>query len=390
METKKDDDDRATFFALFYSAVRHSQEVKKACFMGTVDIRDHHLCLLKFNYFNIYDILHGGFDDCFGFTGMEVVDLLVQLGLSRSSAEDEWARPNGIQHWYNGYKIGTRDIINPWSFFKYLAMGLEPGPYWINSLDNMCLLSMIRQNQSLKETIIPALKFLLDNSVESKCGCVYVDGMLNSGMDIFTKEPLSPTALLDSLCSQGYLTTARAPDTDNTRQVWIPNQELRIKWMEILRILSGFENVHAMVQHYTNLIHVLGSFHYSNIFQMLSATFSRQLSHVTPRKHALQLFTAGLTSLADERRRFKILHESRTGAVNLMMSIEEDNKTVIIGVRTIKAITERSGRIPSRRIYKKKYSAQVPPSHETLIVGCSVTPDNEIMMESSARRLRIE
>ena len=68
MVTEEDDEKRGHFFANFFSALRYSDTIKKGCLMGVSDIRGAHVALSGLNFFNVYSVMHGAYDDCFGFT----------------------------------------------------------------------------------------------------------------------------------------------------------------------------------------------------------------------------------------------------------------------------------------------------------------------------------
>ena len=385
MVTEEDDEKRGHFFANFFSALRYSDTIKKGCLMGVSDIRGAHVALSGLNFFNVYSVMHGAYDDCFGFTKLEVVEFLKKLGLPAATAEDEWSRDSGIKNWYNGYQIGTRRIINPWSFLSYLSAGLEPGSHWVDSMDGICLLKMIRQNLLLQANVVPALKFLLESTNESERSTVHVSELFKPSMIRIQDESSNRVALFDALCCQGYLTTRRIPGEEITRQVWIPNKELRSEWMNVLRGLSGFSNVDTIFDHYSKVISAFESFDEKGIKKILESAFSNLSARITHKEHAYHLFIAGMLSVLGMTKHCKILNETGAGLgfADLLMSFEEAHKTVIVEFKTAKSkVARTSAKIGLTQIFERNYIAQVPGTHNILAIGCAITPDNHIEMES--------
>ncbi len=81
------------------------------------------------NNIEVDSILGINFNDKFGFTEEQVINLLEYYNLSEKIDE--------IKKWYNGYIFGGKIIYNPWSVLNYIKNN-EIGfmPYWINSSSN--------------------------------------------------------------------------------------------------------------------------------------------------------------------------------------------------------------------------------------------------------------
>jgi len=72
-----------------------------------------------------YTILNEPFADKFGFLEEEVCALLEEYGLTDKLEE--------MRKWYNGYRIGTSTVYNPWSVNNCLQRGGTVGAYWVNT-----------------------------------------------------------------------------------------------------------------------------------------------------------------------------------------------------------------------------------------------------------------
>ncbi|HBJ1651629.1 AAA family ATPase [Clostridium botulinum] len=81
------------------------------------------------NNIEVDSILGIDFNDKFGFTEEQVINLLEYYNLSEKIDE--------VKKWYNGYIFGGKIIYNPWSVLNYIKNN-EIGfmPYWINSSSN--------------------------------------------------------------------------------------------------------------------------------------------------------------------------------------------------------------------------------------------------------------
>lgn len=79
------------------------------------------------------------YDDCFGFTEVEVKELLAYCGVAFS---DE------VKNMYDGYRFGETEVYNPWSVSCYAAKGrLES--YWVNTSENSILKEALEQQGSM-------------------------------------------------------------------------------------------------------------------------------------------------------------------------------------------------------------------------------------------------
>ena len=79
-------------------------------------------------------------DEYFGFTQVEVDDILRKMHLS-SCAEN-------MKDWYDGYHFGNVDVYCPWDVMNYLLdlqknPGASPSSYWKNTSDNAIVRSFI-------------------------------------------------------------------------------------------------------------------------------------------------------------------------------------------------------------------------------------------------------
>lgn len=85
------------------------------------------------NNFKAYSILDGKFSDAFGFTEIEVKELL--------EAAKHLDKLELVKSWYDGYIFGNSEIFCPWDVLNYVDDMIEdpqkrPGNYWKNTSGN--------------------------------------------------------------------------------------------------------------------------------------------------------------------------------------------------------------------------------------------------------------
>ena len=85
------------------------------------------------NNLDIYSILDKRYSEHFGFTQIELDEILKYYEL-----ED---KKDVLKEWYDGYKFGVSDIYNPWSILKYTSQLQDnkdklPEAYWVNTSGN--------------------------------------------------------------------------------------------------------------------------------------------------------------------------------------------------------------------------------------------------------------
>jgi len=107
---------------------------KESIFSGLNNIQVHTMFSYKFN-------------DKFGFTENEVIELLKYYNLDEKFIE--------LKEWYNGYIFGDKVIYNPWSVLNYITNSKNGFmPYWINSSSNDLIKRLLSKgNKDTKENL---------------------------------------------------------------------------------------------------------------------------------------------------------------------------------------------------------------------------------------------
>lgn len=121
------------------SALKTNEDLKFAVITGCLRVSRESI-FTGLNNLNVISILSDSFAECFGFTRVEVADLLTYYELEDKAEE--------VQEWYDGYLFGKTEVYNPWSVTSYLngiiADKIEyPRPYWANTSSNGIIRELI-------------------------------------------------------------------------------------------------------------------------------------------------------------------------------------------------------------------------------------------------------
>ncbi len=174
---------------------------------------------------NLYvnTILNEKYDSFFGFTYMEVKQLLSYYGVQDKEEE--------LKEWYDGYHFGNEEIYNPWSVINYIANECLPQAYWANTGRN--------------EIIADVMKIASDDIVEKLYSLLQGNKVIakieqNTVYRVLTDDPANIYSLL---MVAGYLKANKKTLQDDGSflcEVAIPNKEISAVYKnEILSYLMG-------------------------------------------------------------------------------------------------------------------------------------------------------
>lgn len=161
------------------------------------------------NNLKTYSILDDGYSSYFGFTEIEVKDMLRYYG-----KDDKY---NELSEWYDGYRFGNTEIFNPWSVINYISDNCFPKAFWQSTGSNEIIGEII---QAATPEITKGLYKLL-------CGekiAAYID----TGV-IYPEVQNNPYSIYSFLLVAGYLKVANIyPQSDGNFMcdVAIPNKEI--------------------------------------------------------------------------------------------------------------------------------------------------------------------
>ena len=128
----------------FESALKTNNSLEFSVITGCLRISKESI-FTGLNNLNIYPITESLFSDNFGFTELEVLDMIKYYKIENKFSE--------IKEWYNGYMFGKTEIYNPWSVIKYVqAVSHDntsfPKPYWSNTSSNSIIKDLISKGDS--------------------------------------------------------------------------------------------------------------------------------------------------------------------------------------------------------------------------------------------------
>ena len=136
--------------SLFESALKTNDALKFAIVTGCLRISKESI-FTGLNNFEINSILSNNYAEYFGFTGLEVEEMLKNYGLEEKIME--------VRQWYDGYLFGNTEVYNPWSIINYVNSmvngGIEfPQPYWSNTSSNSIIRELVESaDGKVKEEI---------------------------------------------------------------------------------------------------------------------------------------------------------------------------------------------------------------------------------------------
>lgn len=168
------------------------------------------------NNIKVLSITNVQFDEHFGFTDTEVLELLRYYGL-----EDYHEI---VKSWYDGYHFGDSDVYCPWDVINYVdnaraKQGTEPLAYWLNTSENNILRTFL--TMATKRTMREVEKLINGESINKKIIQELTYKELYDNLD----------NLWSVLFTTGYL-TQRGNTAGGMLELLIPNLEVKQIFIE--------------------------------------------------------------------------------------------------------------------------------------------------------------
>lgn len=118
--------------SVFSSALKTNDALEKGVMTGCLRISKESI-FTGLNNFTAYSVLNNISSESFGFTELEVKQLLKAYNLSEKMDE--------VKEWYDGYQFGNKEIYNPWSTLMYVKnitqdVSFKPISFWANTSGN--------------------------------------------------------------------------------------------------------------------------------------------------------------------------------------------------------------------------------------------------------------
>ncbi|MES2198995.1 MAG: AAA family ATPase [Chlamydiota bacterium] len=169
------------------------------------------------NHSTNFTIFSEDFSDKFGLSEEEVLALLTEYDMSDRLEE--------AQKWYNGYRIGSHSVYNPWSILNYIQHKILK-PYWVNTSGN----------ELIKEQLIQKGVFFKEDFETLLLGKT-ITKSVDEGL-VFASLKNSKESVWGLLIFTGYLTFAAPPILDGilySCELKIPNQEILMLFQTMIR-----------------------------------------------------------------------------------------------------------------------------------------------------------
>ena len=122
------------------SALKTNDALEKGVMTGCLRISKESI-FTGLNNFTAYSVLNNISSESFGFTELEVKQLLKAYNLSEKMDE--------VKEWYDGYQFGNKEIYNPWSTLMYVKnitqdVSFKPISFWANTSGNDLIVKYIQ------------------------------------------------------------------------------------------------------------------------------------------------------------------------------------------------------------------------------------------------------
>lgn len=207
---------------LFGSAFKSNECLYFAVMTGCLRVSKESI-FTGLNNFNVCTVRDVQYNEYFGFTDMEVRDIL--------RFYDRMDRYDSIKEWYDGYRFGSVEVYCPWDVVSYchalkMSRSARPKCYWVNTSSNSIIRKFVDQADKVTKDEIELL--VNGGSIRKKIHQELTYKELDSDMD----------NLWSMLFATGYL-TQRSEEEDVTELV-IPNKEIR--WIFVEQIQQWFKD----------------------------------------------------------------------------------------------------------------------------------------------------
>ena len=196
--------DAISFFKIFLGgALKTNQYLKMGIMTGIIRVIKAGI-FSDLNNLSVYTILDNDYNEDFGLTEKEVEQALKDYNI--------FEELNDVKFWYDGYKIGNKEVYNPWSIINFLK-NKELKGFWIKTSGNQLIKKVLEDaTPDVNEGL---LKLFNGEDVEEVVtGTSDLSNLLNY-RDVW-----------ELLVFSGYLTIKEKIDRRNYI-LKIPNQEIR-------------------------------------------------------------------------------------------------------------------------------------------------------------------
>ena len=201
---------RGGLAGLLHSSLKTSTSSNYAMLTGIQRVAKENI-FSDLNNLIVCDITNQRYASYFGFDTQETKELLEYYHLELNEE---------VKEMYDGYKIGDKEIYNPWSILNYVD-NKQLIPYWVNtSANTMIKQAITKANYDFKEEY----EKLITNN--------YLETTVNLQTSFYEVE--NTPNLWGLFVSAGYLTADEVIDIeDNYYRIRIPNNEIKTEFKNL-------------------------------------------------------------------------------------------------------------------------------------------------------------
>ena len=195
---------------LFGHALKTNEYLQFAVLTGCLRVAKESI-FTGLNNFDVNSIVDARYDEHFGFTSKEVMQLLSDYGLEDHAAE--------MKAWYDGYRFGYADVYCPWDVINHAKKLLadpkaRPQAFWINTSGNDLVKDFVDVADATTQDEIERL--VAGETIEKKVRLELTYPEIRKNID----------NLWSVLFTTGYLTYTGQTE-DGSYRLKIPNREVR-------------------------------------------------------------------------------------------------------------------------------------------------------------------
>ena len=307
--------DKAISFmrSLLSGAFKDNKHLYKGIITGILRISKESI-FTGLNNVNVYTVLDNQFSDKFGFTELEIKQILIDFKVTTDFGL--------IKHWYNGYQFGNiGDIYNPWSILNYVqdfAGGFKT--FWVNTSSNDLLKEQLkdRKDDTIRECL---LKLINNETIEKEIdeNFVFADLSINKGL------------VWSLLTFSGYLTAINKTGR-KSYELAIPNYEIKTVFQDtILNWLNTDVKLkQSLLIETTNYLtnNEIGKFE-AGFKKIMGDTFSYFDAQGEP-ENVYQAYVLGLLAIIGDDYVIRSNRESGEGRYDILLIPHDKSKFGIV------------------------------------------------------------
>ena len=213
------DEVRRGLAGLLHNSLKTSTSLKYAMLTGIQRVAKENI-FSDLNNLDVYTVIDNDYSEYFGFSIEETKELLEYYDLE---LDEE------VKEMYDGYKMGDKEIYNPWSILNYARRKVLV-PYWVNTSANTMLKQAIEKaDYDFKKQYEKLIK---NNYLETRV-------VLQTSFYEVANTP----NLWGMFVSAGYLTVVKAIDPKKEKfRIAIPNYEVRRYFIRLTEHQLGMNN----------------------------------------------------------------------------------------------------------------------------------------------------